>query len=154
MIYRAPFYAVSKAVYGAFSSVAGWLQWFDNSVPIDEIEALFKGQANFSYGVFGVASADCQSNKDLAVWDCSLNLDIYSNYKGRKAITKELDNVMNYISSDTGWNALQALFLAENYQLVSINVGALAINPPLYSEVGVWQSGTTTLNFRITQKEA
>ena len=151
MIYKAPFYAVTKSVYSALSTMTDGLEWFDSSVPINEIEDLFKAHTEFAYGIFGASTADCQPNKDMAVWQCSLSLDVYSNYKGRKAISVQLENLLNYFSSDTGWNALQAALEAEGFVMISVSVGALAINPPIYSEIGVWQSGSTALDFTIQQ---
>lgn len=153
MIYKAPFYAMSKAVYGALSASNVGLQWFDSSVPINEIENNFKGQAEFAYGIFGSANADCESNKDTAVWTADLSLEIYSNYKGRKVISQKLEGLLNYLSNDTGWRALQSVFVSEGYQLLAINIGNLTINPPIYSDIGVWQSGSALASFKIEQLE-
>lgn len=154
MIYKAPFFAVSKAVYSGLSTATTiGLQWFDASVPIKEVEAQFKGQTEFAYGIFGTSSADCLPNKDMAIWECSLRLEIYSNYKGRKVISQKLEALLNYFSSDAGWQKLQSVFTAQGYQLLSMNVGTLIVNPPLYTDIGVWQSGTTEITFKINQLE-
>lgn len=151
MIFRAPFYAVTKAVYSALKAMPDGLEWFDSSVPIPEIEDFFKAQPEFAYGIFGASTADCMPNKDIAVWQCSLNLDIYSNYKGRKAISIQLEKLLNYFSTQEGWDAIQTALGAEGFSMIDIRVGALSINPPIYAELGVWQSGSTQLNFRVQQ---
>ena len=153
MKYKAPFYAVSKATYGALQASNIGLQWFDSSVPFEEIESQFRGLEEMSYGVFGDSRADCQPNKDLAVWDCSLSLDIYSNYKGRKIISQNLEALLNYFSDDEGWNNLQAIFLQEGYKMISLQVGELRINRPIYLDIGVWQNGNTSISFKIEQVE-
>ena len=51
MIYKAPFYAMQKAVYAALSQSDSGLQWYDSAVPIEEIAELHKNQAEFAYGI-------------------------------------------------------------------------------------------------------
>lgn len=154
MIYKTPFTAISKAIYAALSDNTNGigLEWFDSAVPIDEINDYFKNCAEFAYGIFGSAEADCTPNKDTAIWDSSLALEIYSNYKGRKIVAEKLEAVLNYISSETGKNAIQHALNVDGFVLVSMTVGPLRINLPIYSiEAGVWQSGSTEITFRVTQ---
>lgn len=153
MIYKAPFTAITTALYGAVSgdSCPIGIDWFDSAVPIEEIEALFRDQEEFAYGVFGASDADCTPNKDAAVWDASMQLEIYSNYKGRKVIADKLEALLNYFSSDEGYNAIQRSLNENGFSLVSIRVGGLRVNLPLYSENGVWQSGGTDVVFRLNQ---
>ncbi len=153
MIYKTPFMAISKAVYTVLSSNGNGigLEWFDSAVPINEIEDYFKNQAEFAYGIFGAADADCVANKDTAVWESTLQLEIYSNYKGRKVIAQKLEALLNYMSGDAGVSAMQSALNAEGFALVSMTVGALRINLPIYSDNGVWQSGSTNISFRVSQ---
>ena len=153
MIYKVPFVAISKAVYAVLSDTNNGigLEWFDSAVPINEIEDYFKSQAEFAYGIFGAADADCTPAKTVAVWDSTLQLEIYSNYKGRKVIAEKLEAVLNYLSSEAGKNAIQAALNAEGFTLVSMTVNALRINLPIYSDNGVWQSGSTNISFKVNQ---
>ncbi len=153
MIYKAPFTAITTALYSAVSgdSCPIGIDWFDSAIPIEEIEALFRDQEEFAYGVFGASDADCMQNKNAAVWDASMQLEIYSNYKGRKVIADKLEALLNYFSSDEGYNALQRSLNENGFSLVSIRVGGLRVNLPLYSENGVWQSGGTDVVFRLNQ---
>lgn len=153
MIYKVPFVAISKAVYAVLSDTNNniGLEWFDSAVPINEIEDYFKSQAEFAYGIFGAAAADCTPNKTAAVWDSTLQLEIYSNYKGRKVIAQKLEAVLNYLSSDAGTDAIQSALNAEGFALISMTVGALRVNLPIYSDNGVWQSGGTNISFRVSQ---
>lgn len=150
MNYKLPFYAVSKAIYNALSK-KGQLEWFDSAVPIEEIEDYFKKQAEFAYGIFGAANADCVGNKDMATWDTSINLEVYSNYKGRKVVAQKLEQLLNYLSSDEGWELLQKTLNTEGFALISMNVGTMRLNLPIYSDNGVWQSGSTSVIFRVGQ---
>lgn len=152
MIYRAPFTAITKALYTVLKNnreVA--LEWFDSAVPMSEIDEYFKAQSEFCYGVFGESDADCTPNKTEAVWDGTLRLEIYSNYKGRKIVAAKLEALLNYLSSDTGFAALSMALGAEGFVLVSLTVGALRVNLPMYSPEGVWQSGSTGIRFRVHQ---
>ena len=151
MIYHVPFVAISKAVYSVLSGTNIGLEWFDSAVPINEIDDYFKSQAEFAYGIFGAADADCTPNKTAAVWDSTLQLEIYSNYKGRKVIAEKLEAVLNYLSSSEGTEAIQSALNAEGFALVSMTVGALRVNLPIYSDNGVWQSGSTNISFRVSQ---
>jgi hypothetical protein len=58
---------------------------------------------------------------------------------------------LNYLSSDEGTAAVQAALNAEGYALVSMTVGVLRISLPIYSDNGVWQSGSTNISFRVNQ---
>ena len=153
MIYKVPFVAISKAVYAVLSDAENGigLEWFDSAVPINEIDDYFKSQAEFAYGIFGAADADCTPNKTAAVWDSTLQLEIYSNYKGRKVIAEKLEAVLNYLSSEDGKNAIQAALNAEGFALVCMTVNALRVNLPIYSDSGVWQSGSTNISFKVNQ---
>lgn len=150
MIYKAPFYAMQKAVYSALSQSNIDLQWFDSAVPIEEIAELHKKQAEFAYGIMGAQDADCDSNKDTAFWNASIRLDIYSNYKGKKVITKTLEALLNYFCSE-GYDKLQEVFYAEGFVMTALSVGSLVVNAPMYSDIGVWQSGGTRVTFKLTQ---
>lgn len=153
MIYKTPFTAISKAIYAVLSDANSGigLEWFDSAVPITEIDDYFKTQTEFSYGIFGSADADCVANKDTVVWDSSLQLEIYSNYKGRKILAAKLEAVLNFLSGDEGINALQAALNDEGFALISMTVGPLRVNQPIYSDSGVWQSGGTNVVFRVNQ---
>ena len=153
MIYHVPFVAISKAVYAVLSDTNNniGLEWFDSAVPINEIDDYFKAMDEFAYGIFGAADADCTPNKTAAVWDSTLQLEIYSNYKGRKVISQKLEALLNYLSSNEGTEAIQSAFNAEGFSLISMTVGALRVNLPIYSDNGVWQSGSTNISFRVSQ---
>jgi hypothetical protein len=153
MNYKAPFTAISTALYGALSDedCSIGIDWFDSAVPIEEIESLFRDQTEFAYGVFGTSDADCTPNKDSVIWDASMQLEIYSNYKGRKVIADKLEALLNFLSSQEGYNAIQSNLLSHRFSLVSISVGGLRVNLPIYSENGVWQSGSTNVVFKVNQ---
>jgi hypothetical protein len=152
MIYRAPFTAITKSLNTVLkNNSAIGLEWFDSAVPINEIDDYFRTQAQFAYGVYGESDADCKPNKTAVVWDGGLQLEIYSNYKGRKIVAQKLEALLNYLSSDTGFAALSTALGAEGYVLVALTVGPMRVNLPMYSEKGVWQSGGTSIRFQLHQ---
>ena len=153
MIYKAPFTAITEALYGVLTSRGCdvGLEWFDSAVPIKEIEDYFKTQVEFAYGIFGASDADCMANKTEAIWDGSLQLEIYSNYKGRKIVAEKLEALLNYLSSDAGFAALDSALGLKGFGLLGITVGLLRINLPMYSGSGVWQSGSANVSFRVHQ---
>ena len=153
MIFKTPFTAISKAVYSVLMDEENGigLEWFDSAVPINEIDDYFKAQAEFAYGIFGAADADCVSNKTVAIWDSSLQMEIYSNYKGRKIIAEKLEALMNFLSSEDGKKSLQAELNKEGFALISMTVGVLRVNLPVYSDTGVWQSGSVNVVFKVHQ---
>lgn len=108
MKYKSPFYPVTKAFYAVTKNSPIGLDWFDSAVPITEIEEYFRKQKEFAYGILGASGADCTATApDMASWNMSLQLEIYSNYKGRKVIAEKLEALLNYLSGDAGWDALQ-----------------------------------------------
>lgn len=152
MMYKAPFKAMSKAIYSALKA-DGQLEWFDSSVPIFEIEEYFVNKSEFEYGIFGASTADCESNKDddVLIWQGSLDIEIYSNYKGRKRIAEQLEHLLNYLS-DAGYTAMAESLEADGFNLSILTVGALTVNMPIFGETGIWQSGATTITFTLEQQ--
>lgn len=153
MVYVSPFAATMTALNGALNNSEIGIEWFDSAVPMMEIKNHFKAQERFEYGIFGEMDADCSDNKDTALWTVSINLEIYSNYNGRKNITLILEKLLNYLSQkDKGWNALAKILAENGFNLVSITAGAMHINLPIYSDIGVWQSGEMRITFTLSQK--
>lgn len=149
MNYRAPFYAVSRALYSALSVSIG-IMWFDAAVPMKEVQAAHKDRAEFCYGVIGQATSDAQNNKDAILWDTATTLEIYSNYKGRKVIAQKLEALLNFFSDDTQ-EVLEKILYEEGYGLISIRISPMQINQPMYDEIGVWQSGLINLTLKLQQ---
>lgn len=152
MIYKAPFMEITSALYSVLVEKGNSeINWFDSAVPITEIDAYFKRQAEFAYGIFGASEADCVSNKTTVIWDCSLQLEIYSNYKGRKVVAEQLNALMTFLSSKAGTVALQTALNKEGFALISMQFRPLRVNLPIYSDNGVWQSGSVNVTFRVGQ---
>lgn len=152
MNYKTPFYAVNRALYQTLSQ-SGKMEWFDSSVPIFEIEDYFKTQEEFSYGIIGAMKADCTPSADMALWMASTDLEIYSNYKGRKSVALKLEELLNFLSSQEGWDALQTALNVNGFKLWKISVDNLRLNLPVYSEKGIWQSGSASVTLSVTQVE-
>ena len=151
MIYKAPFYAVNKAIYYALSNSDIGLEWFDSGVPIEEVEDYFKNRSEFAYGVFTTATSDTVSNKDAVIWDSTLGIEIYSNYKGRKVIAQKLEALLNFLSNNDGWQKLSQALYNEGFALISVTVGNLTVNMPINDNTGIWQSGSTNLTLKLQQ---
>ena len=111
----------------------------------------FHDKSEFAYGIFGASEADCVSNKTAVIWDCSLQLEIYSNYKGRKVVAEQLNALMTFLSSKAGTAALQTALNKEGFALISMQFRPLRVNLPIYSDNGVWQSGSVNVTFRVGQ---
>lgn len=154
MAYKVPFYAAQSALYKVLSAADASLSWFDAGASIEEIEGFYKSQQFFAYGIMGAADADAEPNKDAIVWNARLDLEIYSNYQGKKDVSKRLEAVVNYLCCDAAWNNLDEAFAEEGFTLISISVGSLRVNLPVIGDSGVWQSGATSLILKIGQKES
>lgn len=152
MIYNPPFYAVTRAVNQALKAQHD-LEWFETNVPMPKIEEHFKNQTEYAFGIFGTSTADCTANKSATVWQTSLFLEIYSNYRGRKVLSIHLARLLNYLSSDEGWEALKQPLAEDGFNLESVSVGTMTINMPVYGESGTWLSGSTTVTFKLTQRK-
>nr|DAG49973.1 MAG TPA: hypothetical protein [Bacteriophage sp.] len=151
MVYNAPFTAVTKALYETLRDASDvGIVWFDSAVPIEEIQQLHKDQERFTYGIFGAADADCADSTDTALWTVTMNLEVYSNYRGRKVIADTLNKLLNYLSGPA-WEPLQKSFYAGDYNLVSVSLGTMHIYNPIYSDIGIWQSGEVQITFTLNQ---
>ena len=154
MGYKVPFYAVQGALYKVLSAADDSLSWFDAGASIEEIEGFYKSQQFFAYGIMGASDADAEPNKDTIVWNDRLDLEIYSNYQGKKDVSKRLETVVNYLCSDAAWKDLDTALAIEGFTLISVSVGSLRVNLPVIGARGVWQSGATSLILKIGQKES
>ena len=143
---------MQSALYKVLSKNSD-IKWFDSGATIEEIADFYKNQAEFAYGIIGAADADCDANKDTVVWEMSLDLEIYSNYKGRKVITQKLNDLLNQFCDSTQFTAINEVLNETGFVLIKLTVGSLRVNLPVFSDNGIWQSGGTTLRLTIGQKE-
>ncbi len=146
MIYKSPFYAVTKAVRAALSELG--LPWYDSSVPPADIIAQHKKQQELIYGILGASQCDTISNKDTVVWTARIDLEVYSNYKGRLKVSEALEGILNKLETE---NVMQDIFRDEGYIYSAVTVDSLHINQPMFTDIGVWQSGGTSLVFTLQQ---
>ncbi len=152
MAYTVPFYAVTTSIYQALALSDVDVDFFDASTAVESIEDYFKKQEQYCYGILGGSTADCLSNKDLEIWDMTLDMEIYSNYPGRKVVAQKLEAMLNFFASAEGIKTMQGNLEPYGFNLISITVGNLRINLPIFSDKGIWQSGQTTLTFRVNKK--
>lgn len=132
------------------------LMWFDCSVPPEQIHTLFKQQSEFAYGVLTTSDADTKESKSMVFWDFWLDLEIYSNYKGRKVVAQKIEALINYLSDSEdggGFTLLCEKLSAGSYNLLSISTGKLHIGLPERGEIGVWQYGSIPLVLHLEQKK-
>lgn len=146
MRYKSPFYAITKATRAALNELG--VPWYDSSVPPAQIIEQHKNQAEITYGILGASQCDTVSNKDTAVWTARLDLEVYSNYKGRLKVSEVLEGVLNTMETE---NIMQEIFKGEGFAYVSVTIDSLQINQPIYTDIGVWQSGSTSLVFTLQQ---
>lgn len=149
MTYKLPFTAISKALYATLNGQG--LEWFDSAVPISEIEDYFRSQAEFAYGILGAADMDARDTKTGPVWTMTINLQIYSNYRGRKDVAEKLEAVFCRLASPDGRAALNASLNADSFTLVGLTIGAVSISLPIVGDAGEWQNGSINLKIRVGQ---
>ena len=149
MTYKLPFTAISKALYATLNGQG--LEWFDSAVPIAEIEDYFRSQAEFAYGILGAADMDARDTKTGPVWTMTINLQIYSNYRGRKDVAQKLEATFCRLVSSDGRAALNASLNADSFTLVDLTVGAVSISLPIVGDAGEWQNGSINMKIRVGQ---
>lgn len=149
MTYKLPFTAISKALYTTLNGQG--LEWFDSAVPITEIEDYFRSQAEFAYGILGAADMDARDTKTGPVWTMTINLQIYSNYRGRKDVAEKLEATFCRLVSSDGRAALNASLNADSFTLVDLTIGAVSISLPIVGDAGEWQNGSINLKIRVGQ---
>lgn len=153
MSYKVPFFAVQSALYSALSGSDIGINWFDAGVSTEEIADFYKDQGEYAYGIIGASDADANANKDAVVWTMNLDLEVYSNYKGRKAVTNTLESLLNFFADSGTWDEMNTNLEPDGFMLVSVTVSRLRVNLPVYGDTGVWQSGATTVRLLVSQKE-
>lgn len=149
MTYKLPFTAISKALYATLNGQG--VEWFDSAVPITEIEDYFRSQAEFAYGILGAADMDARDTKTGPVWTMTINLQIYSNYRGRKDVAEKLEATFCRLVSSDGRAALNASLNADSFTLVNLTIGAVSISLPIVGDAGEWQNGSINLKIRVGQ---
>lgn len=145
-MYKSPFYAITKATKAALSELG--LPWYDSSVPPAQIIGQHKHQDEIIYGILGASQCDTVSNKDTVVWSARIDLEVYSNYKGRLKVSEALEGILNKLETE---NVMGEIFKEEGYVYVSVTVDSLQINQPIFTDIGAWQSGGTSLIFTLQQ---
>lgn len=149
MTYKLPFTAISKALYATLNGQG--LEWFDSAVPISEIEEYFRSQAEFAYGILGAADMDARDTKTGPVWTMTINLQIYSNYRGRKDVAEKMEALFNRLASGSGKFAMNSSLNADGFTLVDLTIGAVSISLPIVGDAGEWQNGSIDLKIRVGQ---
>ena len=149
MTYKLPFTAISKALYATLNGQG--VEWFDSAIPISEIEEYFRSQAEFSYGILGAADMDARDTKTGPVWEMAINLQIYSNYRGRKDVAEKLEATFCRLVSPDGREALNASLNTDSFTLVNLTIGAVSISLPIVGDAGEWQNGSINLKIRVGQ---
>ena len=149
MTYKLPFTAISKALYATLNGQG--LEWFDSAVPISEIEDYFRSQAEFAYGILGAADMDARDTKTGPVWTMTINLQIYSNYRGRKDVSEKLEATFCCLASPEGRTALNSSLNTDGFTLVDLTIGAVSISLPIVGDAGEWQNGSINLKIRVGQ---
>lgn len=149
MTYKLPFTAISKALYATLNGQG--LEWFDSAVPIAEIEDYFRSQTEFAYGILGAADMDARDTKTGPVWTMTINLQIYSNYRGRKDVAEKMEALFNRLASGSGKFAMNSSLNADGFTLVDMTIGAVSISLPIVGDAGEWQNGSIDLKIRVGQ---
>lgn len=148
---KVPLYPATMALYKALSSVrACGLDWYEGGTDIDEIEDDFKNQDSFCYGILGAADAD-QNDKVDDIWDYNIQLEIYSNYPGRKIVAQKLQELLKALCMPEVWEVMDEALAPEGFTTIKMDAGPYRLNLPIRGEKGNWQSGSVSLTIKINQ---
>ena len=147
---KVPLYAATMAIYQALTGTgACGLEWYEGGTDIDEIEENFKNQATFCFGILGAADAD-QNDKVDDVWDYNIQLEIYSNYPGRKVVAQKLQELMTALCTLSVWDAIDNA-LAPEFKVIKMSIGPHRLNLPIRGDNGNWQSGSLNVTIKLNQ---
>ena len=148
---KVPLYPATMALYKTLKAgEACGLTWYEGDTDIDEIDANFRDQAAFGYGILGAVDAD-QNDKVNTIWDYSIQLEIFSSYPGRKIVAEKLNELMNFMCQGTTWSSLEKLLAPEGFTIISMNIGPHRLNPAIRGDNGTWQSGSVNLVMKLNQ---
>jgi len=148
---KVPLYAATMAIYQALHGAgAAGLEWYEGGTDIDEIENNFKNQATFCYGILGAADVD-QNDKVEDIWDYNIQLEIYSNYPGRKEVAQKLQELMAALCTLNVWDAIDNALAPEGFKMIKMSIGPHRLNLPIRGDNGVWQSGSLNVTMKLNQ---
>lgn len=148
---KVPLYAATMALYQALSDAhACGLNWYEGGTDIEEVETDFRNQATFCYGILGAADAD-QNDKASDIWDYNIQLEVYSNYPGRKVVAQKLQELMAALCTSELWEAVDAALAPEGFTTIKMDVGPHRLNLPIRGDNGTWQSGSVNLTIKLNQ---
>ncbi len=151
-VYRIPFRAATKALLEVLESCTELdLNWFDGGTSPEAVHNSYKQQAEFAYGIFANSDVGIPDNKSVILWDFWLDLEIYSNYKGRLVVAQKIETLINYLSSESGFGQLCTKLSNSGYKLLSIDLGQMHFGLPVHGDYGLWQNGSVPLILHLEQ---
>ena len=112
MIRTVPITAVQAAVYKTLNKCLEGYPILDDSTPFED------GKPPASeFCVIGPISTVPDGGKtDVALWNCTVTIDVYSDYCGKKIINQMLDEIVTVLTMTAESDAL----IIENYNLINI----------------------------------
>lgn len=85
---------------------------------------------------------------DVALWNCTVTIDVYSDYCGKKIINQMLDEIVTVLTMTAESDAL----IIENYNLINLNIELVEVHAEDWSDNRIWQHGTVRTALKIEQK--
>ena len=144
MIRTEPITAVQAAVYKTLNKCLEGYPILDDSTPFED------GKPPASeFCVIGPISTVPDGGKtDVALWNCTVTIDVYSDYCGKKIINQMLDEIVTVLTMTAESDAL----IIENYNLINLNIELVEVHAEDWSDNRIWQHGTVRTALKIEQK--
>lgn len=153
MVFKPPFYEFQSEIYSLFTKADEMnFSIYDSGLSIQEILNDLKNMSSVKYGIIAdVTGSQASAKVDSIIWQMSVRIELFSNYKGRKPIA-EMINTITAVATQY-IDAFSANLISKGYQVVRMSVGESAIGSAIGDGSLVWQNGYITLNYFLAQLE-
>lgn len=144
MIRTVPITAVQAAVYKTLNKCLEDYPILDDSTPFEDGKAPAP-----AYCIIGPISAVPDGSKsDAALWNCTVTIDVYSDYCGKKIINQMLDEIVTVLTMTAESNTLEI----DKYNLICLNIELVEVHAEEWNDGRIWQHGTIRAALKIDQK--
>lgn len=134
---RIPHNALLKALYTRLSAVSGGAYVIGCAMYDDVPDT-----ATVPYATFGDFTCNQSNTKDVDMSEVTININIYSDYAGRKEVNTIANNILNQLE--------EKLVLDDNFRVVSLEVNFFEA----YTEDMEGYNGVITLTILVQNMEA
>lgn len=139
MINTVPITAVQTAVYKALTKYTTGYPVIDDTTPLED--GILPADAVCIIG--GITAVPQVTKNDAVIWETTITIDVYSNYRGKKVINGMVDDIVTVLSG--------AELECNGYDVLMRNVDIVEVRAEDFVDDHIWQHGIVRFVFRVSQ---